>query len=226
MVPAMRRSVIALLAVAACSKSEGDKGAEKASSEESAGGGKVIVGIWPERWTCGDVAAIDQVTSVLGGTTELLDTPFQPPRGVPKPCNYSVSRATTTDAGAAIVEAWTFDVDCRDDYEKRAELMFAQYAQTSADQVAAYNEQVAGAKPPTDDAGVPIRAPEGSHEAMVGRKALDHHGQGLLFVDDDAPCYVRVVGPDAERRLGLAKLVADHLHEANAPMKPHGAAAK
>jgi hypothetical protein len=224
MVAAMRRSVIALLAMAACSKSEGDQGAGKAntSEEPAAGGGKTVLGVWPERWTCSEVAPLDQVSSVLGGEAQLLDSPFQPPRGVPKPCSYSVTRAAPTDAGAAIVDAWTFDVDCREDYEKRAELLFAQYARTSAELVEGYQAQVGSGKPPTDDAGVPIKAPMASHEAMVGRKALDHHGQGLLFLDDDAPCYVRVVGPDAERRLALAKLVGANLKEANAPMKPHG----
>jgi len=222
MVPCMRRCVIALLAVAACSKSEGKQGSAEGSSEEPAGPGKTLLGIWPERWTCSEVVAPEQLTPLLGGPAQVLDSPFQPPRGVPKPCNYSVSRTAATDAGAAVVDAWTFDIDCREDYEKRAELMFAQYAQTSADQVAAYQAQVGSGKPPTDDAGVPMHVPQGSHAAAVGRKALDHHGQGLLFLDDDAPCYVRVVGPDAEKRLALAKLVSEHLHEANAPMKPHG----
>ena len=54
----------------------------------------------------------------------------------------------------------------------------------------------------------------------VGAKALDHHGRGLLFIDDDAPCYVRVIGPDAPHRLELARLVAKNLTFANAPMDP------
>ena len=43
---------------------------------------------------------------------------------------------------------------------------------------------------------------------------------GLIFIDDDAPCYVRVVGNDAARRLELAKLLAKNLTFANAPMSP------
>jgi hypothetical protein len=54
----------------------------------------------------------------------------------------------------------------------------------------------------------------------VGAKGLDHHGQGLIFVDDDAPCYVRVLGKDAARRLELARLIAKNLTFANAPMTP------
>jgi len=72
------------------------------------------------------------------------------------------------------------------------------------------------------DAGPePIRrAPEAAAEVAVGAKALDHHGQGLLFIDDDAPCYVRVAGKDAARRLELARLIAKNLTLANAPMTP------
>jgi hypothetical protein len=77
----------------------------------------------------------------------------------------------------------------------------------------------AGAVKPTD-AGIAIHAPEVSSEVAVGAKGLDHHGQGLIFIDDDAPCYVRVVGPDSARRLELAKLVAKNLTFANAPMTP------
>ena len=55
---------------------------------------------------------------------------------------------------------------------------------------------------------------------QVGSKGLDHHGQGLIFIDDDAPCYVRVVGPDAAHRFELAKMLAKNLTFANAPMSP------
>ena len=70
-----------------------------------------------------------------------------------------------------------------------------------------------GVQPPTRISG-------NATEVQVGAKGLDHHGQGLIFVDDDAPCYVRVVGPDAGRRLELAKLIAKNLTFENAPMTP------
>ncbi|MFN0253182.1 MAG: hypothetical protein ACKV2T_40285, partial [Kofleriaceae bacterium] len=72
------------------------------------------------------------------------------------------------------------------------------------------------------DAGIdaPQRAPEEASAVQVGAKGLDHHGQGLLFIDDDAPCYIRVVGPDKERRLALALHIAKNLTFANAPMSP------
>jgi hypothetical protein len=135
-----------------------------------------------------------------------------PPRGVPAPCSYQVTMP-------AVMEYWTYDFDCRDGMKQRSDALFAQYKRTSAELIEAYNAAAdAGIKP--TDSGVVTKAPEDAVEVQVGAKALDHHGQGLLFVDDDAPCYVRVVGPDAPRRLELAKAVAKNLTFANAPMQP------
>ena len=52
----------------------------------------------------------------------------------------------------------------------------------------------------------------------VGARGLDHHGQALIFIDDDAPCYVRVTGPDAVARKELAEVLALALRPATAPM--------
>ena len=59
-----------------------------------------------------------------------------------------------------------------------------------------------------------------AQELEHARVGLDHHGRGLIFIDDDAPCYVRVIGQDSTKRLELAKLVAKNLTFANAPMTP------
>lgn len=215
-----------LLTTAACSKADESKASSGNDMVE--GPGKTLLGIDPPKWKCETIASPQQVAEVLGGEIAVLDSPFTPPRGVPEPCNYTVTRpgpvGKSGDATTPYIEAWTFDLDCRPDYEERAELLFAEYARTSEELVEEYAKRTGGpgVKPPTDDAGVPLRAPQGAHDALVGRRALDHHGQGLLFIDDDSPCYVRVVGVDAARRLALAELVAANLHEANAPMKPHG----
>ena len=50
--------------------------------------------------------------------------------------------------------------------------------------------------------------------------------QGLIFIDDDTPCYVRVVGPSAAQRLALAKLISANLTLERAPMTPRGVPAK
>jgi hypothetical protein len=44
-----------------------------------------------------------------------------------------------------------------------------------------------------------------------------------LFIDDDAPCYVRVVGPEADRRMALARHLVSALTPATAPMTPRAA---
>jgi hypothetical protein len=209
---------LALLS-AACSKSSDDPAAAPTPEARAP---RTLLGIEPEKWKCTDIVADADVGAAIEGTPHPLVGAMEPARGTPHPCSYGVVR-NVNDAGAVTEEVWTFDLDCRPDYEKRVELLFAQYAQQSSEQVAAYHQSVGSGKPPVDDAGVEFRKPEDAFAIEgVGRRALDHHGQGLLFVDDDSPCYVRVVGRGKERRLALARLVASRLHEANAPMPVHG----
>ncbi len=210
-----RGLLLALVPLAACAN---DKSTSGSSSGQPAGrADPVLLGVPAERWTCDAIAPAAELDAALGATARPIDSPFTPPRGVPRPCSYQIGGGGG-DAGAG--EAWTFDVDCRQDYDKRAEILFAQYAKTSAELVDRYALEV-GDKPQVTDAGVTLKAPGAAHEVEVGRRALDHHGQGLLFIDDDSPCYVRIVGPGAERRLALGLLLARNLREANAPMTPH-----
>jgi hypothetical protein len=137
---------------------------------------------------------------------------------VASPCSFLVA--------AAEQEAWSFDIDCREGMRARAEALFAQYERSSAEAVAAAADPgtaaagAAGAR----DGGKLARRPEMAREVEVGARGLDHHGQGLLFVDDDAPCYVRINGPDADRRLALARHLATALTPRTAPMSPRRAA--
>ncbi|MEJ7604055.1 MAG: hypothetical protein WKG01_39610 [Kofleriaceae bacterium] len=115
----------------------------------------------------------------------------------------------------------TFDFDCRDGMKQRVDKLFAQYQEQTAARIGQYNvESDAGVKPNPDAGTAQFTKPGEAIEVSVGAKALDHNGQAILFIDDDAPCYVRVVGPDAPKRLALAKLVAKNLTFANAPMSP------
>ena len=52
----------------------------------------------------------------------------------------------------------------------------------------------------------------------IGRSGLDHHNASLLFIDDDSPCYVRVLGPGQKNRIALAEIIAAKLDESTAPM--------
>jgi hypothetical protein len=195
-----------LLSVAACRSDAPAEAKEKPVERHLK-----LSGVYPEDFKCESVTTEAALGQVLGGNAHQVDSGMSVPHGLPKPCNYEVQ--------ARGVEYWTYDIDCRDGYLKRADALFAQYRDDSAALVQQYNMVAdAGIKP--TDAGVPVRAPEGAAEVDVGAKGLDHHGRGLLFVDDDAPCYVRVVGPDALRRLDLAKLIAKNLTFDNAPMTP------
>lgn len=201
----MRRTLPLLFALASC-KSDSNGGPEQKNAEPQ----KKLAGVYPERFRCDSIVTTEALGAIVGGPAKPTEAQFTPPRGVAKSCNYVVE---------ASGDSWMFDFDCRDDYKQRADALFEQYRTMSADNVSAYQRaQDAGVKPDRD-AG-PVRAPVGAVEVAVGAKGLDHNGQGLLFVDDDAPCYVRVVGPDAARRLELAKLIAKNLTFANAPMTP------
>jgi hypothetical protein len=198
-----------LLLLAACETGNtADKPAEKKTEPE-----RKLAGVFADRFECKSITTPEQIAELLGAVkANLMDSAIAPPRGVPHPCAYEVVMQTE-------VQAWTYDIDCRDGMKQRADALFEQYKKTSSELVQAYNAAAdAGIKP--TDAGVAIRPPEEAVEVEVGAKALDHHGRGLIFIDDDAPCYVRVIGPDAPHRLELAKLVAKNLTFQNAPMTP------
>ncbi len=185
-----------------------------AGDPQRASAPRPLAGVYPDQWRCDSVATLDQLGHLLGGTVKQLDSALVVPRGLPHPCNYEIASHD--------LELWTFDIDCRDGMKQRADALFAQYQATSREQIQRYDSLLdAGAIKP-NDAGSE-HAPEPAVEVAVGAKGLDHHGQGLIFIDDDAPCYVRVVGKDAGRRLALAKLIANNLTFANAPMVPRAA---
>jgi hypothetical protein len=202
----MRQFLWVLVVLAGCK----DNGA--AASDPTPAPTRKLAGVYPDQWRCDSVATLDALGQVLGGTVKPIDSAMSVPRGLPHPCNYEVQAQT--------LEYWTFDIDCRDGMKQRADALFAQYKANSEDLVHEWGARAdAGAIKP-NDSGIDQHAPEAAFEVAVGAKGLDHHGQGLIFIDDDAPCYVRVVGKDAARRLELAKLVAKNLTFANAPMTP------
>ena len=201
--------VLLLGLAAACN----DTGSAAPKQEKATEPTRKLAGVYPERFQCDSILTVEALNAALGGSAHRLDGAMTPPRGIAPPCSYEV-----TVGGQA--EYWTYDFDCRDGWKQRADALFEQYRTGSSDLVDRYNAlSDAGAIKPTD-AGIPIKAPEAAVEVAVGAKGLDHHGQGVIFIDDDAPCYVRVIGPDATRRLELAKLIAKNLTFANAPMTP------
>jgi hypothetical protein len=209
----MRRVLSVLVVLAGC------KDNSAAASDPPPPPPPHLAGIYPEQWKCDRVASPEAVGALLGGTARSIDSPMSVPHGVPHPCSYEVL--------APEPEYWTFDVDCRDGMKQRADALFAQYRETSREAVAHSTQidaGVAAARP--GDAGVAAHLPEPAVEVAVGAKGLDHHGEGLIFIDDDAPCYVRVTGKDAARRLALARLIAKNLTLDNAPMVPRPSSAR
>lgn len=163
----------------------------------------VLVGVDARDFRCESLLSLAQAGELLGGRARKLESAAPTPIGVPSPCAYLIE----AQAGGSAV-GWTFDLDCRDGMDARAEALFAQYQRTSAEIAERLATEGSGTAPGAVSA----------REVQVGARALDHHGQGLLFVDDDAPCYVRVVGPTPEGRLALATHLARVLTPATAPM--------
>lgn len=191
------------LALLAC----GD--AKPKAADEPAGPPDRLVGIEPDRWACERVMTIAQIGELLGGPARQIDSALGTPPGVAKPCTYAVTQA-------AGVESWTVDFDCRPHALTIADKMFEQYRQQNQDLMAAIAD--ASVAELTDDAGV-VHTLAAATDVEVGKRAFDS-GQALIFVDDDAPCYGRVAGPDPVRRLAVATFAAQQLHPANAPMQP------
>jgi hypothetical protein len=206
----VHRPLLPLLSLlAAC-----DTGAAPKQQDKPPEPARKLAGVFADRFQCDSITKTAEIAQIVGGSkANKLESAISPPKGVPQPCNYEVVMASA-------LEYWTYDIDCRDHMKERADMLFAQYKRTSGELVQQYDHMSdAGLVKPTD-AGIAIKRPDDAVEVQVGAKALDHHGQGLLFIDDDAPCYVRVIGPDAARRLELAKAVAKNLTFANAPMDP------
>lgn len=153
-----------------------------------------IVGIDPLTYKCENLVSVAEVADALGGKLQQRETAFSPEPGTPEPCHYLL----TGEEGK--MEPWSFDMDCRADALKTAGMLFKQY------EVSRMND--AGAV--TNETGL----------VQIGRRAMDHHGQALIVVDDDTDCYLRVMGPSAEGRIALGKLLTKKLILDNAPMRP------
>ncbi|HUQ06736.1 MAG TPA: hypothetical protein VM261_29740 [Kofleriaceae bacterium] len=203
-------------AMLACVTGCDDKSSGAASNAPDKGGEEVkLVGVDLDRWTCDLIATPATISELLGIPARGVDSTLGSAPGTPKPCNFV--------AEGAAPEAWSFDFDCRDNALKTAEKLFTEYTERNQALIEQWDASTGG-KVQKDDAGVEQHAVAAPVEVQVGKKALDHHGQAILFIDDDTPCYARVAGPDPERRLLVAKLVAQKLTPATAPMRPRPAA--
>jgi hypothetical protein len=172
-----------------------------------------LAGVWPNQFRCDSIASAETLGQVLGGQIKQTDNPTAMPKGVASPCMYEVVHDGN-------VEQWQFDFDCRDNYKTTFDKLVEQYRQQNLDMIADWNHKSDAGMFKPNDAGIEYNRPGDPVEISVGSKALDHHGQAVIFLDDDAPCYVRVAGKDTARRQVLAKLIAKNLTFQNAPMSP------
>ncbi len=83
---------------------------------------------------------------------------------------------------------WSFDLDCREGAHSDAGQLMVRYADAQ------------GAKP-----------------MRIGRSALDHNDSALLFIDDDTPCYGRVLGPGQDTRARIAEILVPAIDAHSAP---------
>ncbi len=204
-------SFLFLLAAAGACKTEA--GPPAPPQEKSADSTAKLAGVWPQSFQCSSIAAPAALGQLLGGEVKQAENPTSMPKGVAAPCVYEVLRDT-------VVEQWQFDFDCRDNYQKTYDTLVAQYRKQNLEMIADWDHKADAGLFKPNDAGIEYHRPGDPVEVAVGAKALDHHGLAVIFIDDDAPCYVRVAGKDATRRLELAKLVAKNLTLMNAPMTP------
>ncbi|HPH66912.1 MAG TPA: hypothetical protein PLF40_14255 [Kofleriaceae bacterium] len=222
-------AVVGLVGVTACKSNE--KKTPVAPETGSAEGPSRLVGVYPKLFKCDSLLSNAELTNLVGGgTVHVVDGTLRPPNGLAAPCTYLIDKlpeaagaGSGSGSGSAPPPqpaAWTFDIDCRDDAKTTADKLFAMYRNISADSTAQYNAALDAGQIVPNDAGVAPRAPEGTLDVAVGARAIDHNGQGLIFWDDDAPCYVRIVGPDPSGRLALGKHLADRLTPKTAPMTP------
>jgi len=200
-----------LLAAASACKSD-PAPAEQPADKASEPTGR-LAGVWPQSFQCGSIAAPAALGQLLGGEVKQAENPMTMPKGVPPPCVYEVVRDNA-------LELWQFDFDCRDSYKATYDKLVEQYKNQNLEMIADWNQKSDAGVFKANDAGIEYNRPGDPTEVQVGSKGLDHHGAALIFLDDDAPCYVRVAGKDAARRLELAKLVAKNLTFQNAPMTP------
>ncbi len=197
-----KHSVILLFVAAAGAGAAGACKTEPPSSEiksEKDEAPKQLAGVWPKSFECGSIAAAAALAPILGGEPKPTESPMIMPKGVAAPCVYEILREGT-------VEQWQFDFDCRDNYNSQYDKLVAQYRKQNLDMIADWNQKADAGVFKPNDAGIVYTRPGDPTDVEVGQKGLDHHGQALIFLDDDAPCYVRVAGKDATKRLVLAKL--------------------
>jgi len=150
-------------------------------------------GLHPDDFECESVASGAAVGAALEREIIVETSSFEAPQGVPRACNYTARGAgfdeATKDAGPAAAQpTWSFDIDCRRTALRDGAALMTQYAKNLD-----------------------------SKPLQIGKSAIDHRDVVLLLIDDDTPCYARVLGPGSANRIAIATIVAAGLKPETAP---------
>lgn len=183
-----------LLLSAACGDDKPKKkAAQKVEGQASAG----FIGVDPSVFKCEPIGSLDDIAQAVGGAVVMMEPMFDPPKGTPAPCDYRQlgAQSKVLDGAAAPAQRmWSVRFDCRDSY-----------------------------MPSTVREMERLVADEGAARVTVGKWGVDHRDAALMFIDDNTPCSVRVVGPGASERLAIGNVIAAKLTLKTAPMTPRPA---
>jgi hypothetical protein len=138
------------------------------------------------------------MAAAVGVAVEPMASMFAAPRGAPAPCDFAMIDPPAVEmvdgAPMPAQRMWSIRFDCREDHLPLADREMRR-----------------------------LLAAEGALRVNIGSWGIDHRDAALWFVDDDAPCAVRVVGPGAGERAAIARAVATKLTPETAPMRPRPA---
>jgi hypothetical protein len=192
--------VLVLSLVASCHSHEpsGASSAPKASAPDL----PKVIGVNPRFFDCEKFLPKKEIDTLAG--VALISSPMLTPTppGAATPCAYAMpipdagpiakaappKKKGEPDAGAPPTMYFQYGIDCRG--------------------AALDDAQRAFGRTQTDPGVTAVSA---------GKEAVDDARGQLVMVDDDTPCEVRLVAPDAAMRLQLAKIIAAKLTPVTAP---------
>ena len=185
----------AVALAAGCGEQDKPKPEPKRAPGEASSG---MHGVDPSVFKCETIAPVGAISQAVGGEVVPMESMFTPPSGTPAPCDFrqlNVEQPAIADGAPAPAQRmWSIRFDCRESY-----------------------------MPSTTKEMERLVAEENATRVQVGKWGVEHLDAALWFVDDDAPCTVRVVGPGSAERQAIGAVLAKRLTPKTAPMTPRPA---
>lgn len=164
-----------------------------------------MIGVDPDKFDCKAYLSEADVAAAVGTPVTLQMPNMTVTEGTPPACIYAAPEPPAPDASpkppridagpSPAPRIWQVQLDCR--------------SRAIADATAIMD----GAK-----------GRETTTTPAIGKRAVDHDGARLVFLDDDTACAGYVVGPDATLREALARVAAARLTEMTMPTRPRAVA--